>query len=186
MDWFTMPVSVIPKVLLSVTGIYIAVILFTRLAGLRSFSKISSFDFAMTVAVGSLMATTILSKDPPLFQAIIALGGLYALQMIIAFLRTKGYKFIAIVDNKPLLLMDKQGIIEENLQQAHVTHNDLLEKLREANVIHFSQVEAVIFETTGDISVLSRAPEPTDRLDNRIIENVIGTEGRKSEGKTRG
>jgi uncharacterized membrane protein YcaP (DUF421 family) len=173
MDWFTMPISVIPNVLLSVTGIYIAVILFTRLAGLRSFSKMSSFDFAMTVAVGSLMASTILSENPPLFQAIIALGGLYGLQMIIAYLRTKRYKFIAVVDNQPLMLMNRQGIIEENMRQAHVTRNDLLEKLREANVIHFSQVEAVIFETTGDISVLSRAPKPADQLDSRIIENVI-------------
>ena len=59
-----------------------------------------------------------------------------------------------IIDNNPLLLMDGPNILEENLRKARVTKGDLRSKLREANVLQLSQVKAVIFETTGDISVL--------------------------------
>ena len=45
-------------------------------------------------------------------------------------------------------------VLEDNLKRSRVTLGDLRAKLREANVTDLSQVKAVVFETTGDISVL--------------------------------
>jgi uncharacterized membrane protein YcaP (DUF421 family) len=47
-------------------GFYLVLMLFARLMGLRSFSNLSSYDFAMTVAIGSILASTILSDSPSL------------------------------------------------------------------------------------------------------------------------
>lgn len=173
MDWITMPLDAVPYILLSTTGIYITVILFTRISGLRTFSKMSSFDFAMTVAVGSLIATTITLKSPPLLQSILALAALYILQKTVSYIRKKGYKFGKIVDNQPLLLMKGSAVLKDNLSKADVTYEDLLEKLREANITRFDQIKAVVFETTGDVSVLSDK-EAGDDLDFGLIENVKG------------
>ena len=53
-----------PRALLRpfVTGLfaYVGIILCTRLFGLRSFSKMSSFDLAVTVAIGSAFAAVTL------------------------------------------------------------------------------------------------------------------------------
>ncbi|MGB3608583.1 YetF domain-containing protein, partial [Psychroserpens sp.] len=62
-----------------------------------------------------------------------------------------------LMDNKPTLLMKDGTIIEGSLDKCHVTESDLKAKLREANVIHLSEVKAVVFESTGDISVLHGA-----------------------------
>jgi uncharacterized membrane protein YcaP (DUF421 family) len=184
MDWIVMPFEVVPLVLLSTAGIYVTVILFTRISGLRTFAKMSSFDFAMTVAVGSLIATTITLENPPLFQSIVALAGLYILQLLVAYLRKKGYEFIRVVDNQPLLLMDGSTMLEDNMAKAHVTHEDLLEKLRESNITRFDQIKAVVFETTGDVSVLSDK-EPGQILDFGLIENVKGANAiKKSNAST--
>ncbi len=151
--WFAFKEIDLLAIVLTAAGIYISVIAFTRLAGKRSFSKMSSFDFAMTVAVGSIIATTVLSKSISLWYGIIGLGAIYILQLIVALLRE--FKFVQnLVDNSPLLLMDGQDILYDNLKKARVSEGDLRSKLREANVIQLDQVKAVIFETTGDISVL--------------------------------
>ena len=83
----------------------------------------------------------------------VGLIAVYVLQMTAASLRSFSF-FEKMIDNSPLLLMDGQEILEENLKKAKVTKADLHSKLREANVIKFSQVKAVVFEATGDISVL--------------------------------
>lgn len=140
---------------LSSIGIYFAVIILTRICGKRSFSKMSSFDFAMTVAVGSIIATTILSSTVNLIEGIVGLTAVYLLQITIAFARSN--KIIKkIVDNSPLLLMDGDQIITDNLRKARVSEGDLRSKLREANVTQLTQIKAVVFETTGDISVLHK------------------------------
>lgn len=154
---------------LSAIGIYISVVLFTRLAGKRSFSKMSSFDFAMTVAVGSIIASTLLSSSVKLIEGIVGLGIVYVLQMGVAILRRNSL-IQNIVDNKPPLLMRGEKILHSNLQKARVTHGDLRSKLREANVTQLSQVKAVVFETTGDISVLHK--EDNSPMDTWILEDV--------------
>ena len=151
--WFEASWTSIIAILLTAAGIYLAIIIFTRIAGKRSFSKMSSFDFAMTVAVGSILATTILSKSVSLIQGIVGLAAVYILQISAAILRRYSW-FQKAIDNSPLLLLEGKNVLHENLKKARVTEGDLRSKLREANVLDLSQVRIVVFETTGDISVL--------------------------------
>ena len=60
-------------------------------------------------------------------------------------------------------------IYYDNLKKARVTESDLRGKLREANVIQLSEVRAVVFETTGDVSVLHSADK---KLEDWIIKDV--------------
>lgn len=172
-SWLTTTWTAIIMVIVSSIGIYIAVIGFTRLSGLRSFSKMSSFDFSITVAVGSLIATTILSENPPLFQAIIAMGALYILQIAVAKFRWISPIISKMVDNQPTLLMKGPYMLDENLKATKVTRDDLRAKLREANVTDLNQIKAVVLETTGDISVL-HSKDFSQNLDDQLLSNVKG------------
>jgi uncharacterized membrane protein YcaP (DUF421 family) len=169
-EWFTASATSLYVIILTAIGIYICTIVYTRLAGKRSFSKMSSFDFAMTVAIGSILATTILSKSTSLLQGAVGLASVYVLQLFVALLR-RNKQFQKLVDNKPVLLMDGQEILHENLKKSHVTLDDLKSKLREANVLELNQVRAVIFEATGDIAVLHTKDE-NQQIEDFILEDV--------------
>lgn len=145
-------------VFLCTLGIYLSVIVLTRICGNRSFSKMSSFDFAMTVGVGSILATTILSSTVSLLEGMIGLSSIYLLQITVAYAR-RNKTIHNLVDNSPLLLMDGEKILMENLRKARLSEGDLRSKLRQANISEMSQVKAVVFETTGDISVLHAKKE---------------------------
>lgn len=131
----------------------------------------SSFDFAMTVAIGSIIASTVLSTSVSLIQGIVGLASVYILQISAAYLRR--YPVVGkIIDNTPLLLMDGSNILEDNLRKARVTEGDLRSKLREANVLQLSQVKAVVFETTGDISVLQTSDEGKE-IEDWLMNDVM-------------
>lgn len=157
-------------IMASCLGIYITVILLTRVFGKRSFSKMSSFDFAMTVAAGSLIATTVLSGTVSLAEGMVAVFAAYLFQLTAAYFRR--YKnFRNTIDNKPLLLMAGPTILFENLRKARVTEGDLRAKLREANVTDFTHIQAVVFETTGDISVI-HSKEIEDEFKSWLLNDV--------------
>ena len=144
------------------------VVLLVRVVGLRSFSKMTSFDFVMTVAMGSLVAGASQSSDWLAFsQTMAAMAGLFLIQFVIAFIRKRSDPFEDAISNDPCLLMRDGEIIEEALTASRVSHDDLLAKLREANVLHFDEVRAVVLENTGDISVLHG-----DNLDDKLIANI--------------
>lgn len=169
-SWILTSIQSAWMVIISTLGIYLALILFTRLAGVRTFSKMSSFDFAVTVAIGSLIASTILTKNPPLFQSVVAMGTLFVIQITIASFRETSI-MRNLVDNKPILLMSGSEMLESNMRKAKVTRDDLLGKLREANVTQFSQIKAVVMETTGDISVLHHEGKDHE-LDDELLKDV--------------
>lgn len=167
---FDISISSSIQIVLSCLGIYTMVIAFTRIFGKRSFSKMSSFDFAMTVAVGSIIATTVLSSSVSLAEGILGLLAIYFFQLSAAFFRR--YKpFRQAIDNTPLLLMHNTEILYDNLKKARVTEGDLRAKLREANVTEYSHIQAVVFETTGDITVLHNE-SMNENLKAWLLKNV--------------
>lgn len=169
-DWFLSNSKTLFFIICSTLGIYISIVILTRIFGKRSFSKMSSFDFACTVAIGSIIASTLLSKSVSLPEGIIGLFSIYVLQSSTAYFR-RFRTFRAIVDNNPLLLMDGELILWDNLKKARVTEGDLKAKLREANVLRLSDVKAVVFETTGDIAVLHSTEMNVD-VDTWILDGV--------------
>ncbi len=169
-DWFVSEFESILPIIVSAICIYIALIVFTRIAGKRSFSKMSSFDFAITISIGSVLAATILNKSVSLIQGVVGLGILYTLQLIIAHLRQ--HKHIhKLIDNEPLLLMKGVKFFRDNMKKAKVTESDIRGKLREANVLKLNQVRAVIFESTGDISVL-HTTDPEIEVEDYLLKDV--------------
>jgi uncharacterized membrane protein YcaP (DUF421 family) len=152
MDWFQISLEQTLGIMASVVFIYFALLIIVRLNGLRSFSKMSSHDFAVTVAIGSIVATCVVAQTPTMMQAVVAIGSLLAVQSVFSKWRVARQK--ARLETNPLLLMDGAEILHENLKEAKLTENDLIAKLREANVLDMSEVKAAVFEATGDVSIM--------------------------------
>lgn len=159
LSWFTTAWGTIALVVASGLGIYVGLVVLTRLAGLRSFSKLSAFDFAITVAIGSVVSMVVVAESPPLAQGLAALATLYGLQIGVAALRHRSDRIASWVDNEPLLIMDHGEILDENLRKGRMTREDLYAKLREANILRLEEVRAVVMESTGDVSVLHTEPD---------------------------
>lgn len=142
----------------------------TRVTGKRTFAKMTSFDFAVTIAMGSILADAVNKPVSNLMPAIVSLALLAGLQAIFAKILSSSDTAQKVITNTPILLMKNGVILRENLNKALVSQADLMGKLREANVLQLSQVKAVIFETTGDISVLHS--EDQIDIDAIIMEDV--------------
>ena len=154
--WIGTDPSTLSMMLITSVGIYAALLGLTRLAGLRSFSKMSSFDFAVTVAMGSIVASTVLAQTPSLLAGAFGLALLYGIQWLVSRLRRDKAAVEHLVDNEPLLVMAGEQVLEDHLDMARMTEDDLRSKLRMAGITHPKQVLAVVFETTGDVSVIRR------------------------------
>ena len=153
-------------VLAAAALLYILVLV--RIVGLRSFSKMTSFDFVMTVAMGSLLAGAAQATDwNGVWQALAAMFGLFMAQYLLARMRKSSDLFEAAVQNEPILLMRDGEFLHDALDRTRVAQSDLLAKLREANVTAMHSVRAVVLETTGDVSVLHG-----DTLDDALLQEV--------------
>jgi uncharacterized membrane protein YcaP (DUF421 family) len=143
-------------------------ILLVRLVGLRSFSKMTSFDFVTTIATGSLIAQAATRSEWPAFlQCLAAIAGVFAVQFALARMRQDSAALSRLVKNDPVLLMEGGRFIDTALVATRVSRANILEKLRVADPKTIGNVYAVVLETTGDISVLTGDSDP------RLLEGVV-------------
>lgn len=154
LDWFVTRGLDLGLIALSCVGAVLALLVLTRWSGLRSFSKMSSFDFSITVAYGSILAATVVAENPSLANGVTALAALFLIQFLISRWRRRSRRMEQLVDNVPLLLMKHGQVLSEHLDQARITEDDLRSHLRLAGITHRDQVAAVVIETTGELSVL--------------------------------
>lgn len=173
LSWLTMPPERLLPLVLSGVGIYAALIALTRIAGLRSLAKLSSYDFAMTVALGSVVASTLLSPNPPLAAGLAALVVLFGLQYAVSAARQTSDRVEALVGNRPRLVMADGEPLASAMAEVRLTDDDLRAALRQAGVTDRRAVRAVVFETTGDISVLTTDGSAVDPW---LLDGVRGAE----------
>lgn len=136
---------------------YAALILFLRVSGKRTLSKMNAFDFIVTVALGSTLATILLSKDVALAEGLTALALLILLQFIITYLSVRSPTLQQWIKAEPALLFHGGEFLWQAMRRERVTEEELRAAVRAQGIADLARVGAVVLETDGSITVLAEA-----------------------------
>ncbi len=135
---------------------YVMLIVFLRLSGKRTLSKMNAFDFVVTVALGSTLATILLSRDVSLSQGGVALAMLIGLQFIVTWSSVRAPWVRKLVTGEPSLLLFRGELLPETMRRCRITEADVRTAIRSAGLAGFSAAEAVVIETDASFSVIAR------------------------------
>lgn len=153
-EWFGSSWTTVVYVAGSTVAIYCSALVAIRLAGRRTVAQLSAFDVVVTIALGSLIATTAVSRDPSYAQGITALCTLLVLQVVAAALRQRFPLVRRLLDFPPCVVVRNGALrLPSTPFGAQMTADELLSKLRERGVFHLDGVRVVIMEPTGGLSV---------------------------------
>ncbi|SCY93310.1 Protein of unknown function [Paracoccus tibetensis] len=140
------------RVLLVGTMAYVALILMLRISGKRTLSKMNAFDLIVTVALGSTLATVLLSGDVPLAEGVLAL--LVGLQYAITWLSVRSDRIQHVIKAEPTLLVRDGQLLRDAMRQQRVTVEEIEAALRQSGREGLTDVKAVILETDGTLAVV--------------------------------
>jgi uncharacterized membrane protein YcaP (DUF421 family) len=143
------------EVVASATGVYLAFLLLVRLFGQRSIARMSTFDIAIVLTLGSAAGRVITGYTPTLTAGVVALVTLFVLRWL-AQQAARTRLGAALLRDRPVLLMAGGALLEETLGRARVTAEEVLEALRVAGVRNRDEVACVVLEATGAVSVTKR------------------------------
>lgn len=133
---------------------YVSLLLVLRASGKRTLSKLNAFDFVVTIALGSCLATIILSKDTSLLQGATAFAVLTAMQFVVAWLSARYPRVGQMVRAKPTLLAYRGELQHAALKSERVAVDELYAALRNSGLQRMDQADAIVLESDGSLSVL--------------------------------
>lgn len=165
-DWFGASTEGLLQVASSTLALYVTVVVALRVAGRRTVSQMSAFDFVVTIAIGSLVASTVLTPDPSYLRGVVAVSTLLLAQQIVALIRQRVPWSRRILDFEPQALYSEGKLrLRDSPLTAQVTEAEIHSKLRRAGVDSLDEVRVVILEPDGRMSVLRHDSQRTEVSD---------------------
>ena len=136
---------------------YVALLILLRLSGKRTLSKLNAFDLVITVAFGSCLASALLDRSLTLAEIVTAFALLVVLQFVITWTSVRWSAVDRLVKAEPALLYHRGAYVRDAMKRERVTESEIGAAVREQGHADVGQVDAVILETDGSISVVARA-----------------------------
>ena len=145
---------------------YVALVLFIRISGKRTLTKLNAFDLVVTVALGSTLSSVLLNDSVALAEGLLAMATLIGLQFLVTFASVRSSRIEELVKSEPTLLLRDGRFIDAALKTQRVTRDEVRSALRSGGVTDMEKVHAVVMETDGSMSVLQ------DRLDRAALPTL--------------
>jgi uncharacterized membrane protein YcaP (DUF421 family) len=137
---------------------YVSIVAILRLSGKRTLASMNAFDFVITVALGSAYGRILTAKQVSLAEAVTTFALLAVLQMLLSRLESKNW-FYKLVTSQPTLLYYRGNFLEKAMQEQRVREEALLSAVRKNKLSSLEEVEAIVLETDGSVSVIQKSPD---------------------------
>lgn len=159
MDWpamFFQDWSGIVRTLVVGSLAYFALVLFLRISGKRTLSKLNAFDLVVTVALGSTLSAIILQESVALAEGAAALALLIFLQFAVTFWSVRSRAFAKLLRSEPTLLARDGAFCSSAMQRERVTEDEALAAVRSSGGRDVSEVDYLILESDGSLTASLR------------------------------
>ena len=136
---------------------YVTLLVILRVTGKRTLSKLNAFDFVVTVALGSTLATVLLNKQVALADGALAFAVLCGLQFMVTWSSVRSRLVRNLVKSEPRLVVHRGQPIDSALRAERLTLDEVQAAARAAQLAAIDQAEAIVLETDGTLSVIPSA-----------------------------
>jgi uncharacterized membrane protein YcaP (DUF421 family) len=145
------------RIVLIAPAAYLALVAMLRITGKRTLTKLNAFDLVITVALGSTLATQILSRDTPLADGVAGMAALVASQWVVTAVSVRSDWFRRQVRSEPALVMRDGHFQEQAMRRERLTKNEVWQAIR-ANGYDAPGKLDVFLQSDGSLAVVGRAP----------------------------
>lgn len=142
------------KILVSATIGYLILIFYIRLAGKRSTAKMNNFDWIVTVAVGSILASMAVLKDVTVSDGALAMALLLGFQYLLTMATSRWAWARKLFLALPAVLYAHGKFHSREMRKQRISESEILSAIRESGIGSLKEVRVVTLESDAELSVV--------------------------------
>lgn len=132
----------------------------------------NAFDFLVTIALGSCLASVALNKNIALAEGALVYFTLIFLQFIITWTSVRVKLVKKLVTGQPALLLYKGELLGDAMKRERITIEEIYVAARANGIANLNEIEVIVLETTGDLTVISKLEKTNGKAET--LGNVKG------------
>ena len=143
-------------IVLRTTAVYLVILVGLRLRGKREVGQMGPGDLALILLISNAVQNAMVGPDMSLVGGLVAACVLLGVNYVLDQLSARSKKIERLIRGAPRILVRHGTLYPQNLHAEGVTHQDLLQSLREGGCATVEHCELAVLEVDGRISVISR------------------------------
>lgn len=137
--------------------IYLFLLLVFRLAGKRTFSQLTSFDFVLLLIVAEATQQGLIGNDFSIIQALLLILTLVGIDIFISLLKQRFPRIERWIDGVPLVILENGRPLKRLMDKARVDEKDILTAARESHGLErLEEIKFAVLERSGGISIIPK------------------------------
>ena len=146
--------------ILRAAAIYGVMLLIFRIAGRRTLSEATTFDFVLLLIIGESTQQALLGDDFSVTNGVIVIITLVAMDVGLSFVKGHFPKVEKLVDGVPMVVVENGRPLTARMARARIDIDDVLEAARFTRGLErLDQIKYAVLEVSGGISIIPREPE---------------------------
>ncbi|GAE36742.1 DUF421 domain-containing protein [Halalkalibacter akibai] len=146
----------VTEILIRATIGFVVLYILCRLLNKKLIAQMTFFDFVAGITIGSIVASSMIMKDVPIWISMIGLITFCFYTFVSSIIALKSMRGRKILEDEETYLIQNGQILEEGLKKVRMTMDSLLVNLRKKGFFYVDQVETAIMETDGTVTVLAK------------------------------
>lgn len=136
---------------------YVFVVFILRIMGKRQIGELEASELVVTIIISEIAALPITNIGVPLSGCILAILILLIMEIFLSQAAYKSVSVRTVLYGKPSTLFKKGRINQSEMEKQRFNVADLMEEIRNSGAISLNQIDYVVMETNGKVSVILNA-----------------------------
>lgn len=150
-----MNMSSMIHIILSTSCVYFFILIALRVLGKSELAQLSMTDLIFVLLISNAVQNAMVGSDSSLMGGLGAAATLFVMNYIFKLLKFQFPGVKRLVEGAPVLLVHHGKIIQENCRKNFITKMDLMQAIREHGSKNLSDIDIMILEMDGNLSVVS-------------------------------
>ncbi len=135
--------------------VYIVVLVIFKIAGRRTLSEITTFDFVLLLIIGEATQQALLGDDFSITNAALVIITLIMIDIGLSLIKRQFPALSKSTDGQPIIVVEHGRLIEKRAQKARIDESDVLEAARHSQGLEcMAQIKFAVLEKDGKISII--------------------------------
>lgn len=130
--------------------------LLAKLMGNKQMSELNMFDYINGITIGSIAAELATGEFTDIYDGVMAMVIYSLIAIMLTFLSQKSLLLRRFITGKSIIIYDNGKFYNKNLSTAKIDINEILVMCRSKGYFNFDEIQTVILESNGQLSILPK------------------------------
>lgn len=130
--------------------------LLAKLMGNKQMSELNMFDYINGITIGSIAAELATGEFTDIYDGVMAMVIYSLIAIMLTFLSQKSLLLRRFITGKSIIIYDNGKFYNKNLSTAKIDINETLVMCRSKGYFNFDEIQTVILESNGQLSILPK------------------------------